>query len=57
MWTGLIEVSIKHMSGSDYNGQYMFSVPKVYTISNLLKTGEEKSSLLISELEDSTKIC
>ena len=57
MPNGLVEVSIKHMSGPDYNVQCMFSLPKVYTISNLLKTGEEKSSLLISDLEESTEIC
>ena len=55
--TGLVEVSVRPMNGSDYNVQYMFSLLKVDVVSDLLKTGQEKSSLLISDLEDSTKIC
>jgi len=53
---GLIEANISCMSDSNYNVQYTFSLSSVDAVSDFLKIGEEKSSLLISDLENSVMI-
>ena len=53
---GLIEVSIRPMNSFDYNVQYIFNLSEIDSVSDLLVSGKEKASLLISNLEDSVEL-